>query len=166
MGRDAKPSKPGKAKRPVALKSEGSRVRDLEERLAEAVQREAEAQEQQAATAEILSAISGSPTNVQPIFAAILARAARLCDAIDATIFQVEGDSLILVAQDGPIPSHPVGAFRKLAAGTPSARAVLEARTIHVVDLQTAIDEYPEGSAFARSLGFRTVLSVPLICAG
>jgi len=125
-----------------------------------------EALEQQTATSEILRGIASSPTDVQPVFAAVLASAARLCDAADATIFQVEGDSLILVAHEGPIPSHPVGASRALTAGTPSGRAVLEARTIHVDDLQTEVDEYPEGRAFARSLGFRTVLSVPLIRAG
>jgi GAF domain-containing protein len=35
-----------------------------------------------------------------------------------------------------------------------------------VADLQAEIDEYPEGSGFARRLGFRTVLNVPLVLAG
>src|SRR5262249_49878492 len=60
----------------------------------------------------------------------------------------------------------PVGPFSDLTPGRPSSHAVLEARTIHVVDLQTKINEYPEGSALARSFDFRTVLSVPLIRAG
>ena len=122
-----------------------------------------EALEQQTATAEILRAISSSPTVIQPVFATVLASAARLCDAVDATIFQVDGDSLRLVAHEGPIPSQPVGALRALTPGTPSARAVLEVRTIHVVDLQAEANEYPEGSALARSLDFRTVLNVPMI---
>jgi hypothetical protein len=64
MRRGPKPAKSKEAKPLGARKSpkhEGSRVRDLEKRLAEAVKREAEAQEQQAATAEILRVISSSP---------------------------------------------------------------------------------------------------------
>jgi hypothetical protein len=61
--------------------------------------------EQKTATAEILRVISSSPTDVQPVFAAVLTSAARLCDALDASIFQVDGDHLRLVAHEGPIPT-------------------------------------------------------------
>ena len=173
MRRGAKPAKTKvEAKLPVARKSrsnEGSRVRDLEKRLAdalkreaEALKREAEALEQQTATAEILRVISSSPTDVQPVFAAVLRSAARLCDAFDAVIFQVEGDGLRLVAREGPIPSSPVGAF-PLIRGTAAGRAVLDRRTIHVPDLQAEADEFPESSAIARSYGYRTTLTVPLL---
>ena len=84
-----------------------------------------EAQEQQAATSEILRVIATSPTDVQPVFAAVLMTAARLCDAFDASIFQVDGDALRLVAHEGPIPSHPVGEF-PLIRGTTVGRAVLD----------------------------------------
>ena len=104
-----------------------------------------EALEQQTATAEILRVISSSPTDVQPVFAAVLRSAARLCDAFDATIFQVDGDGLRLVAHEGPIPSIPVGAFP--LRGTAAGRAVLDRRTIHVPDVQAEVDEYPESSA-------------------
>ena len=50
--------------------------------------------------------------------------------------------------------------------GFSPARAVLDRRTIHVADLQAETDEYPEGSEFARRLGFRTILAVPLMRAG
>ena len=122
----------------------------------------AEAHEQQTATAEILRVISSSPTDIQPVFAAVLTSAARLCDAFDATIFQVDGDRLSIVAHEGPIPITPVGAL-PLIRGTAAGRAVLDRRTIHVPDLQAEVDEYPESSAIARSNGFRTVLNVPLL---
>src|SRR5215471_18416608 len=65
----------------------------------------AEAREQQAATAEILRVISSAPMNLHRAFAQIAASAARLCNAYDATIFQVDGDLLRLVAHHGAIPS-------------------------------------------------------------
>ena len=51
----------------------------------------AEAREQQAATAEILRVISSSPTDLQRVFVDIAASAARLCDAYDVIIRQVDG---------------------------------------------------------------------------
>ena len=122
----------------------------------------AEAYEQQTATAEILRVISSSPTDIQPVFAAVLTSAARLCDALDASIFQVDGDGLRLVAHEGPILSHPVGEF-PLIRGMTVGRAVLDRRTIHVPDVQAEVDEYPDASSFARSFGFRTTLTVPLL---
>src|SRR5262249_56554539 len=44
--------------------------------------------------------------------------------------------------------------------------AVVDRQTVHVADLQSETDEYPEGSEFARRLGYRTILCVPLLCAG
>ena len=88
--------------------------------------------------------------------------AARLCDALDASIFQVDGDGLRLVAHEGPILSHPVGEF-PLIRGMTVGRAVLDRRTIHVPDVQAEVDEYPDASSFARSFGFRTTLAVPLL---
>jgi two-component system, NtrC family, sensor kinase len=53
-----------------------------------------------------------------------------------------------------------------LSAGFFGGRAVLDQRTIHVTDVQTVADEYPEGSDRATELGFRTILAVPLIRTG
>ena len=153
MRRGAKPKKassPGNA---------GLTVRDLEQRLAEAW-------DHHEATAEILRLISSSPTDVQPVFAAVAASAARLCDAFDAAIFRVDGNALRLVAHHGPIPAHALGQGPPLVRGTPPGRAVLERRTIHVADMQAEVNDYPEGSTIARRLGHRTALIVPMLRAG
>jgi hypothetical protein len=127
-------------------------VKDLERELAEA-------REQQAATAEILRVISSSPTDLQRVFSDIAASAARLCDAYDVVIRRVDGDSLTLVAHHGEIP---VLSSLPLKGGVVMGRAVLDLRTIHIVDLQADNDEYPGGRDIALRFGFHTVLAVPL----
>src|SRR5215472_11615092 len=70
----------------------------------------AEAREQQAATAQILAAISNSPTDPHRVFAEIAASAARLCDAHNSGILQLAGDHLRLLARYGPLVGPaPVG---------------------------------------------------------
>ena len=53
-----------------------------------------ESLEQQTATSEILGVIASSPTDIQPVLDAVAENAARLCDAIDASIRRVDGDML------------------------------------------------------------------------
>jgi signal transduction histidine kinase len=120
----------------------------------------AEARAQQAATAEILRVISSSPMDLRSVFVEMAASAARVCDAYDATIRQVDGDVLRLVAHHGPIPATPAV---PLTRGLSPGRAVLDRRTIHVADMQAEGEEYAEGKDFALRSGIHTILAVPLI---
>ncbi|HWP56938.1 MAG TPA: GAF domain-containing protein [Candidatus Acidoferrales bacterium] len=144
----------------------GESYAHLEQRVKDRTRELSEALEQQTATSEILRVISSSPTDIQPVFAAVAASAARLCEAYDAAIFRVDGDRLRLVVHHGPISAHAVGDGPPMVRGTPPGRAVLDRQTIHLADAQAEDDEYPEGSAFARQFGHRTTLIVPLLRAG
>src|SRR5262249_11597962 len=110
----------------------------------------AEAREQQPATAEILKVISSSPMDLQRVFAEIAASAARLCDANDASIFQVDGDCLRLVAHDGPISAGPIGQFTlPLTRGVSAGGAVPPPRATPIAEFQAQEEEDPQGRALA-----------------
>jgi two-component system, NtrC family, sensor kinase len=57
-----------------------------------------EALEQQTATADILRVMSRSPSDVQPVFDAIVQNAVKLCDGLFGTVLRLDGDRLHLAA--------------------------------------------------------------------
>jgi light-regulated signal transduction histidine kinase (bacteriophytochrome) len=105
----------------------------------------ADARKQQAATADSLRVISNSPTDLQLVFGEIAANAARLCDAYDAAIRQVDGDFLLLVAQ-------PV-----FETSAENAVRLCEARPLRSMDALTRIRSHAcrgrkVGIAFAKQI--------------
>jgi GAF domain-containing protein len=60
-----------------------------------------EALEQQTATSEILRVISGSPTDVQPVFDTIAQSAARLCEDTFCLRLRFDGQLLHFMAHHG-----------------------------------------------------------------
>src|SRR5215471_2635917 len=67
-----------------------SSTADLLQQLDSRTRERDEAREQQAATAEILSLISNSPTDTLPVFKTILAKAVELCEASFGAMWLVD----------------------------------------------------------------------------
>jgi signal transduction histidine kinase len=125
-----------------------------------------ESLEQQTATAEILRAISSSPTDLQPVFSTIAASATRLCDALYSLVFRFDGEMITLVADDGASSqelevirsAYPAALGRRSVA----AQAILERRVIAIADAQSGT-EYPHVAERAQAIGYRSVVSVPML---
>jgi GAF domain-containing protein len=60
-----------------------------------------ESLEQQTATSAVLSVISSSPGDLEPVFEAMLENAIRICEAKFGTLFRFEGEKFHLAAQFG-----------------------------------------------------------------
>ncbi len=164
MPRGAKGAKPPKAKVEAelavlrkSLKNEASRRRQLEKRLAEAL-------EQQTATSEILRVISSSPTDLQPVLDAIVTTAARLCDAHNGAIFRFDGEAFRLAAAYNVSPefqahlqTNPIRPGR----GSPLRRVGVERRPVFVADV-LADPELGPARAYYQAEGMRTALAVPM----
>jgi GAF domain-containing protein len=127
-----------------------------------------QALERQTATSEILSVISSSPTDIQPVFDAVVENAARLCDAPNANVFRVEGDVMRKASQYGSVETTlAVGETRAITAGSISGRAILERQIIHVADALALVDtDYAEIRETVRREGLRTVIGIPLLREG
>ncbi len=77
-----------------------------------------EALEQRTATSEILRVIAQSPTDVRPVLDTVAKTAARLCEADDVQIYQVDGDALRQVTHHGPLAALRDGEALPLVPGT------------------------------------------------
>jgi GAF domain-containing protein len=64
-----------------------------------------ESLEQQTATSEVLSVISTSPGELEPVFQAILESATRICTAKFGTLYRFDGEAFHLAAQFGMPPA-------------------------------------------------------------
>ena len=172
MRRGSKPAKPkGEAKPSVARKSpknDGSRVGDLEKRLAEALKREAEALEQQTATSEILRLIADSPADLPTVLNGILGGAIRLVGAEWGAMARLDGELFHLVAQQGATPGFLETAAKVYPFAphpdSPSTRAITERHPVYIEDAFEA--SYRGTRELARAAPFRSLLSLPLLREG
>ena len=121
----------------------------------------------QTATSEVLSVISKSPTELQPVLRSIATTAARLCDSGDAQVYRLDGAEMKLVAQHGSLPRLGASYQLPLTRGSATGRAAIDRQTVHVHDLAALLDsEYPDARPSQQVVGHRTILATPLLREG
>jgi len=125
-----------------------------------------ESAEQQTATSEILRVISNSPSDIQPVFDAIVTSAVRLCDARFGLLYRWDGKNLYGVASHGATPAMEE-IFRRGACPAPSLlRTHGPWRPLHILDIRES-EPYRSGWAVWREAidaeTVRTILVVPLV---
>jgi GAF domain-containing protein/anti-sigma regulatory factor (Ser/Thr protein kinase) len=123
-----------------------------------------ESLEYQTVTSEVLSIISRSPAQVQPVLDAIVENAARLCHAEYAFVYKLENGNFHLVASNNAEAEHAKYVARhppNLDRGSVAGRAALDCVTVHVIDA-LADPQYTRSDS--QKLGrYRTLLGVPLL---
>jgi two-component system, NtrC family, sensor kinase len=128
-----------------------------------------ESLEQQTATSEVLQVISSSPGDLQPVFATMLEKAVRICDATFGNIYGWDGAALNIVAslntpaafaearRKSPLRPGPKNAVRQMVEST---------ATIHIPDV-AASEAYAEREPVTveavEIAGIRTFLAVPML---
>ncbi len=95
-----------------------------------------EALEHQTATAEVLSKISRSPTDVQPVLDAIVESAAKVCGIDDVVLRLREGNAMVARAHFGPIPHVRV----EISCEDPRFDWMREHGPLHIPDIRAQHD--------------------------
>jgi adenylate cyclase len=131
-----------------------------------------EALEQQTATSEVLKFISGSPSELKPVFDAILERATRICEAKFGTMWLREGDAFRVVALHNAPPAYEERRRNRLIhlfdlhPKSPFRRSLEARQVIHIADLrvdQGYLAGAPTAVDVVDAAGARTGLIVPML---
>jgi class 3 adenylate cyclase len=132
-----------------------------------------EALKQQTATSEVLQVISGSPGDLQPVFATILENAVRICDAKFGNIYRRDGEALHLLATHNTPPAYAEERRRspyRPYPHSPIGRMMTDKTLAHISDItadQVYIAKLDPVAVSAVALGgTRTILGVPLLNKG
>ena len=130
--------------------------------------------QQQTATSEVLSVISSSAGELQPVFETMLAKGVALCDASFGAMWLVDGDGYRTAALHGDLPEAYVeqwrsGTLHRPKAVVPMMRAIRSRKPVHVPDMRQE-KAYLEGDPLPVSAadiaGIRTLVTVPMLKEG
>src|SRR5262249_43653575 len=114
---------------------------NLEQKVEARTKELTEALEQQTATGDILRVISSSPTDVQPVFDAIVQSAVRLSGGVQGGVHRFDGEHLHLAAQTNWTPGALENIARLYATpihavDTVVSKAILNRAIVHVADAE------------------------------
>jgi len=161
-GRRGKTPEPERLNAPKAIPRLSSSA--AEEGQAAGLTRELnEAREHQAATSEVLKVISSSHGDLQQVFATMLQKAVRICDAKFGNIYRWDGNALYLMA------SHNIPATRSPnlpGPQTPTGRMIATKTFVHVPDLAAELAYAARDPWIVDGVelaGVRTLLIVPML---
>ena len=126
-----------------------------------------EERKQRTATSEVLHLLSGSRTDLDRLFDAILSNATKLCQANFGALFLCEADAFRLVAQHNAPPAYAEFRQREpLVRGRPLLRAAETKQLVHFADLREYVASNPtdkDAATFAKLSGVRTLLIMPML---
>jgi GAF domain-containing protein len=128
-----------------------------------------ESLEQQTANSEVLSVISSSPGDLRPVFDAMLANAARICEAQFGNMLLRDGEHFRRVAMHGvTAETAEMWSRERIYPGpdTGLGQLVRTKRAVHTIDA-VSDDVYarrdPLRVAAVEQLGVRTFIAVPMV---
>ena len=124
----------------------------------------AESLEQQTATSKVLSVISSSPGELEPVFQAMLENAVRICEAKFGTLFRYDGEFFHRTAWVGTPPTlvefqERRGAFRPPATEGVLSRVFRTKKVAHSADSAAE----PNPGVATKLGGARSIMGVPML---
>ena len=131
----------------------------------------AESLEQQTATSEVLSVISSSPGELEPVFQAMLENATRICEANISTLFLAEQEGYRAAAMHNATPEHIELRRREPVVSHPDnplLRVGASKQTLVIGDVfdDVAYRNDSQFRDFIEASGARSLLQVPLLKEG
>jgi two-component system NtrC family sensor kinase len=129
-----------------------------------------EALQQQTATSEVLSVISSSPGQLEPVFQAMLENATRICDAQCGNLYLCEGDAFRIVAMHGAAPAYAEARKHNPLVRPPPdsalGRVAITKQLAHIADIKTTRSYIERDPFLIRGVdlgGYRTIVAVPML---
>src|SRR6516164_9578101 len=164
-----------RSRKPAAIKRRGATASrhhsdDRSNQSIDQLRRELdEALEQQSATSQVLSIISSSPAELEPVFQAILANATRLCGATFGTLNLCVGEALRYAAHYNIPPKYRDFRLRERLwrphPRSATAEALRTKQPVQIDDLRTLPDRLQgtHSRAVVDMGGARTLIVMPML---